>query len=192
MGRAADTTKATVILESTRRAFPPPFCAGGNTTFGSQSSPGGICRCWHSARQRVQSSFRDGPPTPLSAGHRCAFIPGKWQFPKPLEAEDVLAVLASTRGGGRCRKHSTEEYRTRRLRCRFRQLVRSTGPPPYSFGPIPSVFIFRYKLLRSNPSNSAVRVTLPLVSSSFFRIYSRSTASRTSARLPKRWNANIF
>ena len=58
--------------------------------------------------------------------------------------------------------------------------------PLYSFGPIPSVFIFRYKLLRSNPSNSAVRVTLPLVSPSFFRIYSRSTATRTSARLPKR------
>ena len=41
---------------------------------------------------------------------------------------------------------------------------------PYSFGPIPSVFILRYRLLRSSPSNSAVRVTFPLVSSSFLRM----------------------
>lgn len=40
----------------------------------------------------------------------------------------------------------------------------------YSFGAIPSAFIFRYKWLRSKPNNSAVRVTLPLASSSFFKI----------------------
>src|ERR1019366_10385449 len=49
------------------------------------------------------------------------------------------------------------------------QARRRPGGPPhcYSFGPIPSVFVFRYRLLRSNPNSSAVRVTFPPVSSSF-------------------------
>ena len=55
----------------------------------------------------------------------------------------------------------------------------------YSFGPIPNVFILRYRLLRSSPSSSAVRVTFQLVSSSFLLMYSFSAASRTSCRLPK-------
>src|SRR5258708_12162918 len=59
-------------------------------------------------------------------------------------------------------------------------------PASYSFGAIPSVFILRYRLLRSRPSISAVRVTFPLASSSFLWMYSRSAASRTSCRLPKR------
>ena len=54
----------------------------------------------------------------------------------------------------------------------------------YSRGAIPSARIFRYRLLRSRPSNSAARLTFPFASSSFFRIYSRSAASRTSCRLP--------
>src|SRR5271166_128650 len=56
----------------------------------------------------------------------------------------------------------------------------------HSLGAIPSAFILRYKLLRSNPSNSAVLLTLPFASSSFLRIYSRSAAERTSWRLPTR------
>src|SRR5207249_4626306 len=47
-----------------------------------------------------------------------------------------------------------------------------SAPPSYSFGPIPSVLIFRYKLLRSSPRISAVRVTFPFVSSCFFKMYS--------------------
>jgi hypothetical protein len=45
--------------------------------------------------------------------------------------------------------------------------VRRCVRPPYSFGPIPKDFILRYRLLRSSPSSSAARVTLPRVSSSF-------------------------
>src|ERR1035441_8618063 len=69
--------------------------------------------------------------------------------------------------------------------------------PPYSFGLIPSVFIFRYRLPRSDPNSFAVRVTLPLASSSFLGMYLRSAASRTSCKaaeaverpvgLPLRW-----
>ena len=39
----------------------------------------------------------------------------------------------------------------------------------YSFGAIPSAFILRYRWLRSRPSSSAARVTLPLASSSFLQ-----------------------
>src|SRR6478609_1947344 len=41
---------------------------------------------------------------------------------------------------------------------------------PYSFTAIPKVFILRYRWLRSSPSTSAARVTLPWFSSSFFRM----------------------
>ena len=40
----------------------------------------------------------------------------------------------------------------------------------YSFTVIPSAFILRYMWLRSRPSTSAVRLTLPWFSSSFFRM----------------------
>lgn len=40
----------------------------------------------------------------------------------------------------------------------------------HSFTAIPSVFILRYRWLRSKPSTSAVRVTLPWFSSSFLRM----------------------
>lgn len=40
----------------------------------------------------------------------------------------------------------------------------------YSFTAMPSVFILRYRWLRSKPRTSAVRVTLPWFSSSFLRI----------------------
>jgi hypothetical protein len=39
-----------------------------------------------------------------------------------------------------------------------------TGCAPCSFRPMPSVFILRKKLLRSRPTDSAVRVTLRVVS----------------------------
>ncbi len=43
-------------------------------------------------------------------------------------------------------------------------------PMNYSFTLTPSAFIFRYKWLRSNPSASAARLTLPWHSSIFFRM----------------------
>ncbi len=46
----------------------------------------------------------------------------------------------------------------------------TVDPVPYSFTAIPSAFILRYMWLRSSPSASAVRLTLPWFSSSFFRM----------------------
>ena len=40
----------------------------------------------------------------------------------------------------------------------------------YSRAAMPRAFIFRYRWLRSSPSNSAARVTLPFASSSFFKM----------------------
>ena len=45
-----------------------------------------------------------------------------------------------------------------------------SGTRHYSFTAIPSAFILRYMWLRSRPSTSAVRLTLPWFSSSFFRM----------------------